>query len=176
MTSGLVRENHSIAEPSSKPYAASSRRTSLPSSRALFEEVNSSIDEIFSRLDIVQTKLYGESYRRKRVPFPMVLLLGNHSSGKSTFVNYLLGTSIQETGRAQTDDSFTIVVDGEKKEQLDSDALSRNPSLGFSELMPLLGGDSSLVTCKLLPGVPLLRDKGIALVDSVGLIDVGFQN
>lgn len=43
-------------------------------------------------------------------PFtPMVLVIGNHSSGKSTFVNRLLGTQVQETGVAPTDDGFTLL-------------------------------------------------------------------
>ena len=41
---------------------------------------------------------------------PTVLLLGNHSSGKSTFINHLLGQEIQRTGLAPTDDSFTILT------------------------------------------------------------------
>jgi ribosome biogenesis GTPase A len=35
---------------------------------------------------------------------PFVLLVGNHSSGKSSFINYLLGRKIQTTGVAPTDD------------------------------------------------------------------------
>mmetsp|Transcript_132987 Transcript_132987/g.425362 ORF Transcript_132987/g.425362 Transcript_132987/m.425362 type:complete len:619 (-) Transcript_132987:8-1864(-) len=43
-------------------------------------------------------------------PFtPMVLVIGNHSSGKSTFINRLLGVSTQETGVAPTDDGFTVL-------------------------------------------------------------------
>ena len=43
---------------------------------------------------------------------PVVLLLGNHSSGKSTFCNYLLGRRIQTAGVAPTDDCFTIIAPG----------------------------------------------------------------
>jgi len=43
-------------------------------------------------------------------PFtPMVLLIGNHSAGKSTFINRLLGASVQDTGVAPTDDGFTVL-------------------------------------------------------------------
>jgi len=43
-------------------------------------------------------------------PFtPMVLVIGNHSSGKSTFINRLLGLGAQETGVAPTDDGFTVL-------------------------------------------------------------------
>lgn len=41
---------------------------------------------------------------------PLVLLIGNYSSGKSTFINELLGQDLQRTGQAPTDDSFTIIT------------------------------------------------------------------
>jgi hypothetical protein len=40
----------------------------------------------------------------------MVLCVGNHSSGKSSFINYVLGRSIQTAGVAPTDDCFTIIA------------------------------------------------------------------
>ena len=43
---------------------------------------------------------------------PFVLLLGNHSSGKSSFINHVLGRRVQTAGVAPTDDSFTIVAPG----------------------------------------------------------------
>ncbi len=41
---------------------------------------------------------------------PMVLVLGNYSSGKSALINEFLGSDIQKTGQAPTDDSFTILT------------------------------------------------------------------
>jgi EH domain-containing protein 1 len=41
---------------------------------------------------------------------PMVLILGNYSSGKSTLINEFLGADIQAVGQAPTDDSFTIIT------------------------------------------------------------------
>lgn len=41
---------------------------------------------------------------------PLVLLLGNYSSGKSTLINDFLGGNIQGTGQAPTDDSFTVIT------------------------------------------------------------------
>jgi len=43
-------------------------------------------------------------------PFtPLVMVVGNHSAGKSTFINQLLGLRAQETGVAPTDDGFTVL-------------------------------------------------------------------
>jgi len=44
---------------------------------------------------------------------PLVLVLGNYSSGKSTLINDFLGMKIQATGQAPTDDSFTVITYGE---------------------------------------------------------------
>ncbi len=44
---------------------------------------------------------------------PLVLVLGNYSSGKSALINEFLGANIQTTGQAPTDDSFTILTHGD---------------------------------------------------------------
>lgn len=36
------------------------------------------------------------------VNIPTVLVLGNHSSGKSTFINYMLGQEVQKTGKTDS--------------------------------------------------------------------------
>ncbi len=41
---------------------------------------------------------------------PLILVIGNYSSGKSTLINEFLGAEIQATGQAPTDDSFTILT------------------------------------------------------------------
>jgi len=41
---------------------------------------------------------------------PMVLVIGNYSSGKSSLINEFLGAKIQDTGQAPTDDSFTVLT------------------------------------------------------------------
>jgi ribosome biogenesis GTPase A len=43
---------------------------------------------------------------------PFVFILGNHSSGKSSFINYVLGRRVQVTGVAPTDDGFTVIAPG----------------------------------------------------------------
>ena len=37
---------------------------------------------------------------------------GNHSSGKSSFINYVCQRKVQTAGVAPTDDGFTIIVPG----------------------------------------------------------------
>lgn len=100
---------------------------------------------------------------------PTIVFLGNHSSGKSTLINYLLGRSpIQDTGVAPTDDGFTIILYGEKDEDFYGPAaLGRLPK-EFANLNKF--GPEFLQhlkvkyrSCELL--------KKINLIDSPGMID-----
>jgi GTPase SAR1 family protein len=99
---------------------------------------------------------------------PQVLLLGNHSSGKSTFINYLLGDDVQRTGVAPTDDGFTIITHGPAPAELDGHAVVSNPNLPYEGLRHF--GDAlvshvrlKLRTCELL--------RSVTLIDSPGMID-----
>ncbi len=116
-----------------------------------------------------------DSYHYDLPPFPKatdgkpsVILLGNHSSGKSTFINYLLGDSLQKTGVAPTDDGFTLITAGETNEE------SRGPGAIERRDFPFVGMD------KLGPGfLSRLRVKArtsdilehVNLIDSPGMID-----
>lgn len=51
---------------------------------------------------------------------PLVLVVGNYSSGKSTLINEFLGADIQAVGQAPTDDSFTVITWEESSTQDDS--------------------------------------------------------
>lgn len=62
------------------------------------------------------------------------MLVGNHSSGKSSFINYVLGRNVQTAGVAPTDDSFTIIAPGPTDRDQDGPALIGDPDLGFSQL------------------------------------------
>ena len=66
---------------------------------------------------------------------PMVLLLGNHSSGKSSFINHLLQREVQASGVAPTDDAFTIIIPGDEDVDRAGPAVVGDPDLGFSGLM-----------------------------------------
>ena len=72
----------------------------------------------------------------------MVLCVGNHSSGKSSFINYVLGRTVQTAGVAPTDDCFTIIAPNEDIHQdgsnsdydQDGFAIIGNPDFGFTSL------------------------------------------
>ena len=103
---------------------------------------------------------------------PLVLLLGNHSSGKSSLINHLLGRDVQRTGVAPTDDGFTVLFHGTGG-ALDGEALSARPDLPFGRLRA--HGPGLLRHLRGQPvEAPVLRD--VWLVDSPGMIDAGTRD
>ncbi len=99
---------------------------------------------------------------------PQVLLLGNHSSGKSTFINHLLEGGVQKTGVAPTDDGFTIITHGQVETDRDGAAVVSNPDLPYEGLRHFGDQLVSHVRLKLRPAA-LLRT--VTLIDSPGMID-----
>ena len=89
----------------------------------------------------------GSYYYRFRRPsvtgggVPCMVFLGNHSSGKSTLINWLLGGDpVQDVGLAPTDDKFTVIMYGDAEEDVCGPAaLARLPD-EFAEFK-LFGGN-----------------------------------
>ncbi len=70
----------------------------------------------FRRLDKVAWKLglldRTTSYATQIHWWPLISVLGTYSSGKSTFINHLLGQPLQKTGNQAVDDKFTVICYG----------------------------------------------------------------
>ena len=113
----------------------------------------------------------GYTFRRPVVSIdgiPNVLLLGNHSSGKSSFINHLLeGAPVQDTGVAPTDDGFTVVLFGEEESDVAGPAaLDRLPP-EFATLRSL--GPSFLQHLRVkFRNRPILQK--VSFIDSPGMI------
>jgi hypothetical protein len=72
-----------------------------------------------------------------RVPWwPMIAVLGTFSSGKSTFINSLLGEKLQLTGNQAVDDRFTVIVHagGDDSHTLPGRALDADPRFPFFQM------------------------------------------
>ena len=115
---------------------------------------------------------YHYAFRRRTASpggLPTVLLLGNHSSGKSTIVNDLIGDPpVQDTGVAPTDDSFTVILFGdEEREFFGPAAIGQLPP----DFLPLkdLGPDFLQHLAVKFRRRDFL--KRVQLVDSPGMID-----
>jgi hypothetical protein len=97
---------------------------------------------------------------------PFCLLVGNHSSGKSSFINYVLKRNIQKAGVAPTDDSFTVIAPGPVDKDSDGPTLVGNPDLGFASLRQF--GPTLIHHTQLKERTSHLE---FMLVDSPGMID-----
>ena len=100
---------------------------------------------------------------------PNVIFLGNHSSGKSSLVNWILGEPpVQDTGVAPTDDGFTVIMYGEQEEDVVGPAaLARLPK-EFRFLEPLGPAFLQHLKVKVRNREALKRAN---FVDSPGMID-----
>ena len=99
---------------------------------------------------------------------PFVLLVGNHSSGKSSFINHVLGRQVQTAGVAPTDDCFTVIAPGPEDVDQDGPALVGDPDIGFEGLRqfgPTLIHHTQL---KVRNGI---KNVDFMMVDSPGMID-----
>jgi GTPase SAR1 family protein len=103
---------------------------------------------------------------------PVVLVLGNYSSGKSTFINELLGSNIQETGQAPTDDGFTVLTAGEPDAlevvQKDGHSVLQDPQYPFATLQKY---GQSLASHFRLKKIPRSQLRGLAIIDTPGMLD-----
>jgi len=97
---------------------------------------------------------------------PFCLLVGNHSSGKSSFINYILQRNIQKAGVAPTDDSFTVIAPGPQDKDSDGPTLVGDPDYGFASLRQF--GPTLIHHTQLKVRNSRLK---FMLVDSPGMID-----
>ena len=101
----------------------------------------------------------------------MVLLLGNHSAGKSTFINTLMGESVQATGVAPTDDGFTLIKRGDVTTEEDGPTAVGTPSHGLQELSTFGNTFVNLLKMKVRKVDESSNcPKNLILVDSPGMI------
>jgi len=99
---------------------------------------------------------------------PFVFLVGNHSSGKSSFINYVLGRKIQTAGVAPTDDCFTVIAPGPNDSDRDGPALIGDPDMGFSNLRQF---GPTLIHHTQLKVRQNTQSENFMMVDSPGMID-----
>lgn len=102
---------------------------------------------------------------------PIVLLLGNYSSGKSTLVNELLERDVQLTGQSPTDDSFTVLTapePGEHESTISGTTLVNDDSLPFGVMKSY--GDK-LVSHFQMKQLDMEILENLAIVDTPGMLD-----
>ncbi|GFR39964.1 hypothetical protein Agub_g488 [Astrephomene gubernaculifera] len=101
-----------------------------------------------------------------------VMIVGNHSAGKSSFINWYIGEAIQKTGVAIETRGFTFVTSGKKRETLQGDATVR-----FYDHLNEFGKFQG-VMANLFTEISTSRDKNFScvdLIDTPGLVDGEMQ-
>ena len=58
-------------------------------------------------------------------------MTGRVGSGKSSFLNYIIGRDVQTEGLAPTDDGFTVIAPGHEDVDQDGPALIGDVDLGY---------------------------------------------
>jgi len=101
---------------------------------------------------------------------PMVLIIGNYSSGKSTLINELVGQDVQRTGQAPTDDSFTIITSDTGFENVETpgSTLVNDGKMPFEHFKDYGEKLISHICMKQIDS-PLLDN--MAIIDSPGMLD-----
>ncbi|XP_072909017.1 uncharacterized protein [Hemitrygon akajei] len=125
----------------------------------LYMDSECGIVRIASQLDL------GLLAPRKKI---IVMLMGNHSAGKSSFINWYIEEHIQKTGVATETQGFTFITSGKKRESLTGKAtLHLYPH--FQKLEQIKGLEEYLST-----EVSTSKQKKFNLVifiDTPGLVD-----
>ncbi len=106
---------------------------------------------------------------------PIVLIIGNYSSGKSTLINELVGQDIQRTGQAPTDDSFTIITcdPGISSAETPGSTLVNDERLPFGHFKQFGEKFISHICMKQIV-TPFLEN--MAIIDSPGMLDATSEN
>jgi ribosome biogenesis GTPase A len=166
-----MRVRHAARSLSGTSVASSLRQATAGSNTISSEaaELQAEVQSIYrSALEPVNARVLGPLESNEMTPLPFVFLLGNHSSGKSTFINYVMGRDIQSVGVAPTDDSFSIICSGPQDMDQDGHAVVGDPDFGFGGLRPY--GTTLLNHLNLKVRANIAVDN-IMLVDSPGMID-----
>ncbi|XP_063803710.1 EH domain-containing protein 4 isoform X1 [Pseudophryne corroboree] len=100
---------------------------------------------------------------------PMVLLVGQYSTGKTTFIRYLLEQDFpgMRIGPEPTTDSFIAVMYGEKEGSIPGNALVVDPKKPFRKLNSFGNSFLNRFMCSQLPNEVL---KSISIIDSPGIL------
>ncbi|XP_075700912.1 EH domain-containing protein 4 [Rhinoderma darwinii] len=100
---------------------------------------------------------------------PMVLLVGQYSTGKTTFIRYLLEQDFpgMRIGPEPTTDSFIAVMYGEQEGSIPGNALVVDPKKPFRKLNSFGNAFLNRFMCSQLPNQVL---KSISIIDSPGIL------
>ncbi|KAJ7946356.1 EH domain-containing protein 1-like [Quillaja saponaria] len=163
----------------SQPLPSTQRFISKSSKKLPLDAVTSIIDGL-KRLYIEKLKPLEDTYRFNDFvsPFltdsdfdakPMVMLLGQYSTGKTTFIKHLLGCNYPgaHIGPEPTTDRFIVVMSGPDERSIPGNTIAVHADMPFSGLTTFGGAFLSKFECSQMPH-PLLDQ--ITFVDTPGVL------
>jgi len=160
---------------SDAPSAAASGAAGVQNDRTAV--VSSQLKKIYSKAVLPLEKRYKYDYFFESplltdVEFdakPQVLLVGQYSVGKTSFIRYLLGRDFpgQRIGPEPTTDRFTVLINGPEERTIPGNALSVHPDMPFRGLERFGVSFLSRFEGSQLPSSVL---KSITLVDTPGIL------
>ncbi|XP_076845925.1 uncharacterized protein LOC143491100 isoform X2 [Brachyhypopomus gauderio] len=136
-----------------------------PSERILKESHNLYVDNDNGLVKIAASLGLRLLPPRKKI---IVMIMGNHSAGKSSFINWYVEEHIQKTGVAIETQGFTFITSGRKRESLTGNATLHL----YPHFRPLL--EFKGVTDYLCAEISTSKQKKFSLVtfvDTPGLVD-----
>ena len=146
-------------------YTESSFMITTKLQTELQNKVNKKIAPLFSKYDMDFSSL--ESSMKWK---PIVLIIGNYSSGKSTLINEIIGADIQRTGQAPTDDSFTVITSegSDKPDEVPGSTLINDDRLPFVKFKQY---GEKLTSHLCLKNINSPKFENMAIIDSPGMLD-----
>lgn len=123
------------------------------------------LEQAYKFHDFHSTKLEDPDFDAK----PMVLLVGQYSTGKTTFIKYLLGRDFpgMKIGPEPTSDRFIALMYDEKDDIIPGNALVLDPKKQFKPLAKFGNSFLNRFQCS-LTNSPVLKD--ITIIDTPGLV------
>ncbi|XP_005990328.1 uncharacterized protein SI:DKEY-98F17.5 isoform X1 [Latimeria chalumnae] len=159
MPGGRTAKARSVANPVTDAVLTSLNERLLRECHSLYTDTRNGLMKIASGLGV---RLLPP---RKKI---IVMIMGNHSAGKSSFINWYIEEHIQKTGVAIETQGFTFITSGRKRESLTGNAtLHLYPH--FRQLMDFQG-----VSEYLNAEISTSKEKKFSLVtfiDTPGLVD-----
>ncbi|XP_061624162.1 uncharacterized protein si:dkey-98f17.5 [Phyllopteryx taeniolatus] len=153
-----ARKPRSVANPLESAITSPSERI-LRECHSLYVDSENGLVKIASSLGV---RLLPP---RKKI---IVMIMGNHSAGKSSFINWYVEEHIQKTGVAIETQGFTFITSGRKRESLTGNATLHlyphfRPLLEFKGVMDYLSAEISTSKQK--------KFSLVTFVDTPGLVD-----